>query len=124
MYFDKSQIISRGGVCRGAERGGKGEGKAERVLISRVGTLSLKSQCYLVENPTLCFLPARITLLCRVSRNGSRGGILACIPETEVMCSECEKGREVHVCFCLQTTSGNNSEDQGWLSNIYLAKSK
>lgn len=24
MYFDKSQIISRGGVCRGAERGGKG----------------------------------------------------------------------------------------------------
>lgn len=42
MYFDKSQIISWGGVCRGAERGGKGregKGKAERVLISRVGTL-------------------------------------------------------------------------------------
>lgn len=97
------------------------------MLISRVGTLSLKSQCYLVVDPTLCFLPAWITLVSRVSRNGSRGGILPCIPKKkekkkrrEVICSKCEKERKRLVfVFFLQTTSGNHSEDQGWLRNIY-----
>lgn len=96
------------------------------MLISRVGTLSLKSQCYLVVDPTLCFLPAWITLVSCVSRNGSRGGILPCIPkkkkkrEREVICSKCEKERKRLVfVFFLQTTSGNHSEDQGWRRNIY-----
>lgn len=112
----------QGCVQTGAGRIGKG--KAEWVLISRVGTLPLKSQCYLVVNPTLCCPPAWITLLSCVSRNGSWGGILPCIPKGKVTCSEWGKERKVHVCFYSQTTSGNHSEAQGWLSNIYITKSE
>lgn len=38
MYFDKSQIISRGGACRGAGKGGKGRKRVKSgwVLISVV----------------------------------------------------------------------------------------
>lgn len=65
------------GCRQGREERGR-ERRVERALISRVGTLPLKSLCYLVVNPTLCFLPARIALLSCVSVNGSRGGILPC----------------------------------------------
>lgn len=91
MYFDKSQIISQGGVCRGVCRQGR-----DREGESREGAhlLPLKSQCYLVVNPTLCCPPARITLLACVSRNGSRGEILPCIPKGKVMCSECRNKKK------------------------------
>lgn len=63
---------------RGAQEGRK-ERMSERktVLIFKRGTL--KSQCYLVVNPTLSFLLVPSALLSEIPRSGFQGRILPCI---------------------------------------------